>query len=78
MSILNPMPFIKLREFDSDGKLLSGGIFYFYEAGTDTPKAVYSDAGGTTSLGSVVTLDSAGSSQIFLGTGNYHVILAVS
>lgn len=60
--------------FDNNGLPLAGGVLYFYQAGTTTPLAVYADSAGTTSLGSQVTLDSAGRAKIWL-VGYYKVIL---
>ena len=49
------------RPTDSDtGSPLPGGIAYFYNAGTLTPKTVYADSALTTALGTSVTADSLG------------------
>lgn len=48
-----------LHFHDTNGDLLSGGVLYAYLAGTTTPKAMYTDAAGT-SLGTSVTLNSSG------------------
>lgn len=71
--LINPF----LRYFTVSGTLagLAGGKLKFYIGGTDTPKAVYSDASGTTSLGPEVTLNGVGMSQIWLGDGAYKVVL---
>ena len=45
---------------DTAGNPLPGAILYFYDAGTTTPKTVYSNSGLSTSLGTAVTADSAG------------------
>jgi Chaperone of endosialidase len=45
---------------DSNGNPLSGAKWYFYATGTTTPQNVYSDSTLLTSLGAVVTADSAG------------------
>ena len=60
--------------FDSDGNPLSGGVLYFYEPGTSTPKAVYANSAGTISSGTSVTLDSSGRAKVWLD-GYYKVIL---
>ena len=70
----NPFP----QYVDSAGLPVSGGTLNFYETGTSTPLAVYSDQTLSTSLGTSVTLNSAGrpSTQIFLQNGPaYKVIL---
>jgi hypothetical protein len=43
-----------------NGAVSAGSTYEFYEAGTTTPKTVYSDAAETVPLGTVVTSDSAG------------------
>lgn len=58
----------------NDGNVNAGGTLTFYVPGTTNPKAVYSDNGLTTSLGSVVTLSSAGTYTIFLN-GNYDLVI---
>lgn len=45
---------------DANGSPYSGATWEFFATGTSTPQAVYADAGLSTSLGSVVTADSAG------------------
>jgi hypothetical protein len=67
------LPNYILREFGNDGKLLSGGLIYFYESGTFVPKAVYSDATEATELTNPVVLDASGSADIWLGAGAYRV-----
>jgi hypothetical protein len=67
------------RATDSDDNPLAGGYYKFYAGGTTTPKAVYSDAALSTSLGSQVNLNSAGAPVsgsntpvlIYLNTGTY-------
>lgn len=48
---------------------LAGGILTFFQAGTSTPQAVYSDATGTVSLGSTITLDANGQASFWLKSG---------
>lgn len=48
------------RATDANANPYSGAKWSFFESGTDSPQAVYADAALTTSLGSVVTADSAG------------------
>lgn len=63
--------------FDGNGDPISGGKLEFYEAGTSTPKATYSDAGLTVANANPVVADSAGRfGEIFLISGEaYKVIL---
>lgn len=71
------------RATDDDDNPLSGGYYRFYAGGTTTPKAVYSDAALTSSLGTTVNLNSAGEpvtgsnvqTMIYLNTGTYRVRL---
>lgn len=67
------LPYYLLREFDNSGKLLSGGKMYFSISGTNTPKAVYSDAGLTTPLPNPVILSASGTQNIFLADGAYRI-----
>lgn len=70
---LNLLPFVQLREFDNNGKLLDSGIMYFWEAGTNTPQSTYQDAAGTILNTNPVILDGAGSAKIFLQPKAYHI-----
>lgn len=56
-------------------KTLPGSKLYFYQNGTSTPKAVYADKNKVTSLGSVVTADSAGIFVPIFLDGTYRVEL---
>lgn len=66
------MPFFVPRLIGPDGKLLPGGRYDFFQAGTTTPKAVYDSAG--ISLGTSVTVDAGASKLIYFGTGAYKSI----
>lgn len=70
---LNLIPFIQLREFDNNGKLLDGGKIYFYQAGTNVPQDTFQNAQGTINNTNPVILDSAGSAKIFLLPSLYHI-----
>ena len=54
--LLNQLPQYRL----ADGTLCAGGSLNFYVTATTTPKNVYNGPGLGTSLGSTLTLDSAG------------------
>ena len=56
VQIFNP----GFRVLDTDGTPVSGAKIKFYDAGTSTPKTVYSDAALSTSLGSIVYTRSDG------------------
>lgn len=70
----------------STGAPLSGGVARFYDAGTTTPKTVYSDAGLTVSLGTSVTTDALGyptsdgstKTLVYVGTAPYKLTLETS
>ena len=53
---------------------LAGGVLRFYEVGTSTPKAVFSDYQGVTAAGTAVTLNASGRANVFLD-GLYSVTL---
>lgn len=76
MARLSPYAFF--QQFDNNGNPLSGGKVYTYEAGTSTPKATYTDAGGLIANANPVVLDSAGRADIWLGAGSYKFILKTS
>lgn len=59
--------------YADDGTALAGGNVSFYEPGTLTPKAVYSNSGKTIAHTQPVTLDGDGKAAIY-GTGLYRVI----
>lgn len=73
MALLSP--FGPFRAFDSNGDPLNGGKLYTYEAGTSTPKATYTNAGGAVSNANPVILDASGYANVWLGTGGYKFIL---
>lgn len=56
-------------------KTLPGAKLYFTQNGTSTPKAVYADKNKVTSLGSIVTSDSAGIFVPIFLDGTYRVEL---
>lgn len=68
----NPRP-----QFSSSTAFYAGGSLNFYESETDTPLAVYSDPELSVSLGSELTLNSAGyyTGEIFLQDRAYKVVL---
>ncbi len=54
--------------FDAAGDPVSGATIRFYQPGTSTPKAVYSDNTLSTSLGSVLTTNAAGEPTTLAGS----------
>jgi len=72
MATLSPLPVWQM--LDANAAPLAGGRLYGYEAGTSTPKALYTDASGSTPVESVL-FDSAGRGQVWLGSGAYKLVL---
>jgi hypothetical protein len=66
MTTLTPTP--KQQIFGTDGTPLVGGKIYTYSAGTTTPLATYTDAGGLTANTNPIILDSLGQASIWLST----------
>lgn len=56
---------------DAAGTPVSGAKVYTYEAGTLTPKAVYTTASLATPTSNPVIADSSGRAQFFMGAGSY-------
>lgn len=70
-----PAPFLKWRQFDANGDPLTGGKLYTYIAGTTTPLATYTDAGGGTANANPVVLDANGEADVYLGPSSYKLVL---
>ena len=63
------------RLFDADGQVIPGGLVRFYNAGTTTPRTVYSDSSLSTPISQPVTADSGGLLPlIFMQTGAYKIV----
>ena len=58
-------PWTRVRFLDANGDPLSGGKLYTYLTGTSTPKATYSDSGGTINANPVI-LDAEGYTDVWL------------
>ena len=65
----------KLQFFDANGNPLAGGKLYSYAAGTTTPLATYTDAGGGTPNSNPVVLDARGEANVWFGTSQYKLKL---
>ena len=77
MAILSPPP--KAQFLDANGAPLAGGKVYTYQAGTTTPLATYTTAGGTTPNANPVILDARGEADIWYAPGvAYKVVLRTS
>lgn len=64
MASLTPTP--KQQIYGSDGNPLVGGKIYTYSAGTTTPLATFTDAGGLTANTNPIILNSLGQANIWL------------
>lgn len=73
MATLSPSP--KLQFFDANGNPLVGGKLYSYAAGTVTPLATYTNAGGATPNANPIILDSRGEANVWLGSASYKLAL---
>ena len=67
-----------IQFFDSSGNPLNGGKVHTSEAGTNTPKASYTDSTAGTAHPNPVILDSAGRAQIWLLGGAYKLDIDTS
>lgn len=77
MAVLFPPP--KFSSLTTAGTLLSGGLLYTYEAGTSTPLATYTDAGGLTANTNPVVLDARGEANVWYdGSKLYKLVLKTS
>lgn len=69
----------RFRAVDANGDPIPGAILSFFEAGTATPLAVYSDVDGTVPLGVTVTADAGGLfAEIFMLPQAYDITLTTS
>lgn len=72
MARLSPIPFF--RELDGNGRIMPGFLIYTYDAGTDTPKATFTDHTGDVPNSNPIVADGDGRLAIWLGSGNYKLI----
>lgn len=69
---ISPIGGVAAQFFDNSGNPLTGGKIYTYTAGTTTPQATYTSAGGATAHSNPIILDAAGrvpSGEIWLTDG---------
>src|SRR5262245_53605124 len=65
------------QQFDMDGKPLSGGLLYFFQAGTSTPQDSFQDTALTIKWPNPIQLDASGRIPMFyLADGNIKIRLA--
>ena len=62
-------------EWDNNGILAEGALAYFYEAGTSTPKAVYSDGDESTAHEHPVEADDGRWPAVFIPFGSYKLVI---
>ena len=78
---LSPLAGAGAQFFDNNGDPLAGGKIFTYQAGTTTPEATYTDAGGATPHTNPIILDAAGrvAQEIWLSAGvAYKFVLKTS
>lgn len=71
-------PILQDAQFNDDGTFLVGGLIWFYEAGTTTPLAAYTDLGATTPWTNPIVLSARGETggELWLNsTKAYKIIL---
>jgi hypothetical protein len=74
------LPFARTQWFSNTGQPLAAGTLSFFQAGTTTPLAVYSDSALSVSLGTSVTLDANGRTptNVYFLPQAYKIVLADS
>lgn len=74
----SPIPLWAIQ--DTDGAPRVGAKVKFYQGGTSTPQAVYSDRSRSVSLGTTLTVDASGNVEMFymLETTTYKVVITDS
>jgi len=72
MTVLLTPP--RLQFFDNNGNPLSLGKVYTYIAGTNTPKATFTNESGLVQNANPIQLDSAGRASIWI-TGSYRIVV---
>lgn len=71
---MNLAPLIRIKETYDNGDPLIAGKLYTYQAGSSTPLATYSDAGGSLNSNPVI-LDSRGEADVYLAGRSYKFVL---
>jgi hypothetical protein len=69
-----PMQIARQQFFNGTGAILSAGCFNFFATGTSTPQAIYADSTGTSQLSNPLTLDSTGSTSVWMTNTGYDVV----
>lgn len=79
VAVFSPLDFVS----DNNGNPVANGTIEFYDAGTTTPKTVYSDNTLSTALGTTVSTNASGypvtgggvETLIYVGTADYKIIV---
>lgn len=72
-------PPIKIQQFTDNGEFAVGYKLHTYVTDTTTPKATYTDAGGTTPNTNPVILDARGEATLFLSPAEqYRIVLTTA
>lgn len=61
----SPVTYPNFKAFDANGEPLAGGLLYTYEAGTDTPMALYEDYAFSTAHDNPIIMDANGEALIY-------------
>jgi len=69
-----PLQMTRMQLFNATGQPLAGGCVNFFQAGTSTPQAIYSDNSGLFQLPNPLTLDAAGSADVWLTNTAYRIV----
>ncbi|HEY4037802.1 MAG TPA: hypothetical protein VGM15_03190 [Burkholderiaceae bacterium] len=79
MAVVTVSPIPRMRYFDANGVILSGGKLFTYAAGTTTKQNTYTDSTGATPNANPIILDAQGYATVFLDqTKSYKFVLAPS
>jgi hypothetical protein len=69
------IPWLEARFTDANGAPLAGGKILSYEAGTTTPKPLYTSAALNTPHANPVVLDAAGRAKMYMAPGGYKFVV---
>lgn len=72
MAVIMTPPYMQF--LDNEGNPLAGGKIYTYRAGTDTPKATFTDHTESTQHENPILLDNAGRAVVFI-SGSYKIVI---
>jgi len=64
----------RMQLFNATGQPLAAGCVNFFAAGTSTPQAIYADSAGLFQLPNPLTLDAAGSADVWVTNNAYRIV----